>query len=150
MGRVVFICAGNICRSPAAERVFRLRAPRAGLNLASASFGLVARGGEAPIADTVRAALALGVDVSDHRSCRFTPQGLAPGDLVLVMERAQRDTIRAHGLTGVEVTLLGSYAAHGPEEIDDPGEQPWPEFERCMREISAGVDGLIARLRRRR
>lgn len=146
MGRVVFVCAGNICRSPTAERVFRARAPRAGLDVPCASFGLVARGGEPPIQETVKAALALGVDVSDHRSRRFSAEALLPGDLVLVMERAQRDVVLAHRRADIEVALLGAYAIGVRDEIDDPGEKPWVEFERCMREIGAAVDGLIAAL----
>ena len=66
---VVFVCWGNICRSPLAEHLFRRIAGERGLErLATESFGLTTIDGDRPIGDTVRAGLVKGVDVGAHRA----------------------------------------------------------------------------------
>lgn len=80
--RLVFLCQGNVCRSPFAEAAARA------YGIPCISFGLKTNTGTRvnPIAS--RIALELGVDMTEHTSQRFDPAHLKDGDLVLGMEPA--------------------------------------------------------------
>lgn len=87
---VLIVCTGNVCRSPAAERLLAARVPPA-ITVSSAGLGALAgRGVDGPMA------LALsqqGVDPDGHVARQFTPGLLAAADLVLTAEAAQRNAI---------------------------------------------------------
>lgn len=148
IGRIVFICAGNICRSPMAEHAFRLALTTRELNgIEIASFGLVARDGDVPVEATLRAAAAVGLDLSAHRARRFEANRLRPTDRAWVMEHSQRDEVLRRA-TLREVQLLGSLVPHGTDEIADPEEGDEDIFDACATRIVACVDGLAGSMQR--
>jgi protein-tyrosine phosphatase len=82
---IVFVCTGNICRSPMAEGLLRARMEAAGLDVAVSSAGLLFDG--RPAEPNAVAALArMDIDISEHLARKITPEILAPADLVLAME----------------------------------------------------------------
>lgn len=93
--RVLFVCEGNICRSPFAEATFRQEwALATGQPIAASSGGTRAPAGR-PAHDAVRA-LASGTAeeaLAGHRSQRVTPAHLRDHDLVVTMERAHRSAL---------------------------------------------------------
>ena len=100
--RLVFICQGNVCRSPFAEAAAREH------GIPAVSFGLKTNPGTRvnPIAS--RMALELGVDMTEHTSHRFDPAQLRDGDLVLGMEPAHLASAGADiDAKDVQWTLLG-------------------------------------------
>jgi protein-tyrosine-phosphatase len=143
MSRVLFVCAGNICRSPIAEHLLRRILRERGIEgIEVASAGVIARDGDVPAARTLRAASVAGLDLSRHRATRFDPSLVREGELVLVMERWQRDGVRAAtGLPAERVLLLGSYAP-GDEEIADPEDGPDAVFDACVARLEACVTAL--------
>lgn len=102
--RVIFVCAGNVCRSPYAER----RAQQLGLR--AFSYGLAAGRDDPPPRAAVEAAAKRGVDLSQHRSRPFDRAEVDAGDLLLVMEpgmlHATRRVLRSDSR---DVSLLGLY-----------------------------------------
>ena len=86
---VLFICHGNICRSPYAAAWARLLLS-AGTRVESAGF--IGQGYLSP-AEAVAAAGERGVDLAPHRSQQVTPELLDASDLVVVMDGAQRERI---------------------------------------------------------
>lgn len=80
---ILFVCEGNICRSPIAEGVFRR-------NLGESHFvgsaGLSASFGQPPHPYSVEACTEIGIDISCHRSRPVDNDLLRGSDLVLVME----------------------------------------------------------------
>lgn len=83
---VLFVCSGNICRSPMAEVLFRAHAERRGLPCTVRSAGLLTVGEPAATGATTAMA-ARGVDLTGHRSDVLRPEMIDESDLVLTMER---------------------------------------------------------------
>lgn len=94
--RVLFVCLGNICRSPLAEGVFRHQVEAAGL---SHRFQVDSAGtssyhaGEAPDPGSVRVARQHGVDISGQRSRQFVRQDLERFDVIVAMDRSNHRNI---------------------------------------------------------
>ncbi len=82
--RVLFICTGNICRSPMGEYLLRHRAEREGLPVLSLSAGLTLVD-EPPPPHALTVLRNVGVDASGHRSRRLTPELVGATDLVIGM-----------------------------------------------------------------
>jgi protein-tyrosine phosphatase len=126
---VLFVCLGNICRSPLAEAVFRALVEEEGL---SNRFTIDSAGtsnyhtGDSPDPRTVRCAAARGVRVH-HAARQITEEDFARFDYVLTMDaenlrRTLRLAERANG--AAEVRLLRFFDA----EADDGAEVPDPYF----------------------
>jgi protein-tyrosine-phosphatase len=98
-GSVLFICLGNICRSPYAE--FRLRALAPDLGARVSSAGFILPGRPSP-ENAVKVAKERGLDMTDHRSRVISPLMLGEFDLVVAMTAEQvRDLRTKHGCRGV-------------------------------------------------
>lgn len=111
--RVLFVCSGNICRSPFAEALARDLSDRADVEFASA--GTIAMNGNRASATGITVAAELGVDLTAHRATHLTPQILADSDLVYAMEEEHIASVLAVD-PGANVELL---SPHG-EPIPDP------------------------------
>jgi len=81
--KVLFVCAGNLCRSPFAEGLARRLASERGLDLEFESAGEIAYEGSTCPPDALAAARAHGVDLSAHRARRLTPERRAAADEVV-------------------------------------------------------------------
>jgi protein-tyrosine phosphatase len=99
--RVLVVCTGNVCRSPAGEHLLRAALadlsthvpPGAGVDVASA--GTMAPTGRALDPLTGEALLGRGIDASGHRARRLTRDDVAAADLVLTATREHRtDAVR--------------------------------------------------------
>jgi protein-tyrosine phosphatase len=105
MTRVLAVCTGNVCRSPAAERLLAARlGPGSGVSVASA--GTRALVGE-PIDPAVAALVeAAGADVSHFVARQLTAEEVRSADLVLVMTRQHRSAVVALEPAAVRRTFL--------------------------------------------
>jgi protein-tyrosine phosphatase len=142
VGRFVFICTGNICRSPYAEH--RMRA----LGAQSVSCGLRTQYGYP--ADWVARKIAKkrGIDLDTHRTRRVEDIGTSNRDLVVVMEPWHfREAVRLTGVSGAQVTLLGLWGERCRPVIDDPFGRPEGSHETCFRWIDESLDGLVHQYR---
>ena len=88
----MFICTGNVCRSPMAEALFR-RAVNGRGDFRVLSAGLGAMDGQPPTPHSVTAMRELGVDISGQRSRALTTELLRQADFVFGMTRGHVDTI---------------------------------------------------------
>ncbi|MFT2817440.1 low molecular weight protein-tyrosine-phosphatase [Leifsonia sp. A12D58] len=95
--RIIFVCTGNICRSPMAEVVLRDLVTRSGLGrlitTSSAGTGDWHVGEQADIR-TIKALAKKGYDGSHHRARQFDPAWFADLDLVVVLDRSQERILR--------------------------------------------------------
>lgn len=148
---VVFVCLGNICRSPFAARLAAQRATGPpGLRVDSA--GLRPTQAARPPADAVLAAVPYGVPLEDHVPAVLTPDLVEAADLIVVMEPTQRDavTTRFPGASGRVVLLsLFDEEARGYDRmhIEDPFMQGPAAFARCYQRIDRAVSALLAEVR---
>jgi len=141
---VMFVCAGNICRSPIAEALFkriaRARPALAAIEVSSA--GTIAMDGHPPIRETREVARdEFGIDLSSHRARHA--EGLT-ADLILTMDRrVTREALRL-GMTG-RVIMLGEYAGGG-EIVEDPFGGILEVHRVCARQIERLVEAAADRL----
>lgn len=151
---VLFVCMGNICRSPTAEAVFRRRATVAGLadRLLIDSAGTHGgHAGDPPDPRAASAAAARGYDLSAIRSRPVVQDDYLLFDYILGMDnynlRLLR-TLRPESFAGYLGRLL-DFAPHlGTAEIADPYYSGGSAFDEVLTQIEAGADGLIAELQR--
>lgn len=143
-GSIVFVCAGNICRSALAEQFFRRAiaegrvAPRP-----VSSVGLIAEHDDRAIAETLHAARKAGLDLDGHRARRFDAATVPTDAWLFVMEPSQRDAVLgATGFAPERVRLLGELAP-GPATIADPEYGTEAVFDACVSRIGACVDALV-------
>ncbi|MDF1629766.1 MAG: low molecular weight phosphotyrosine protein phosphatase [Alcanivoracaceae bacterium] len=150
--RILFVCLGNICRSPTAEGVFRQRAAAAGLSLSlidsagTASWHV----GKAPDARTVKAAAGRGYDLSTLRARQVSVADFNAFDFILAMDEqnlAELQSIQpAQSLA--ELGLFLDYAEGAVErEVPDPYYGGDQGFQTVLDLIENASDGLIRRLR---
>lgn len=94
--KVLFVCTGNVCRSPMAEGFLRWEAARRGLDIETRSTGTHAWHGRAATIDGRRVMTEFGVPIDDHRTLELDNALVEWADLIIGMSREHaRDTVRA-------------------------------------------------------
>jgi len=150
---VLFVCTGNICRSPTAEGVFRTMVAREGL---APGFHIDSAGtydghaGEPPSRDAVRAAARRGYDLADLRARQVVAADLQRFDHVLAMDRGHLRALRAMAPPALKdkPRLFLDTAPHlGLQEVDDPWYGTVADYERALDTIEAGCAALLEHLR---
>ncbi len=145
---VVFLCNGNICRSPYAEAALRRAIPAA---YASAirvrSMGLLWAGRPAPTV-AQECAAAHGLDLSEHRSLAFDYRPAPPDELLVVMTAEQAREVWRRSKVPRRMLLLGDLdpRADQPRDIADPVDQPYSVFDACYERIDRCVAELARAL----
>jgi protein-tyrosine phosphatase len=151
--KVLFVCSGNICRSPMAAEYFRHRAAHAGLShVVVDSAGTLGIEGQPAAAEAVEVLRGHGLDLRRHRSRGIRLSDLRTSDLVVVMELAHQDFLEAldPSLRG-RIALLrsfepGSKTAASPD-LDDPIGGDAARFEGGFETIRSCIEGLVLHLK---
>lgn len=122
--RILFVCLGNICRSPSAEAVTRAMAQARGLEVELDSAGTGDwHLGEAPYAPMQKAARARGYDLSGLRARQVEREDFHRFDLIVAMDPENLRELRAMAPAegGAGVRLLTDYAPElGADAVPDP------------------------------
>lgn len=153
MIKVLFVCLGNICRSPTAEGVFRHLLVREGLEsgiLADSAGTAAYHVGSPPDPRAQEAALRRGVDLSAIRGRRAGPSDMDEFDYVLAMDRENHASLMAiAGEQGHKIRLFMDYASRFDEsEVPDPYYGGAGGFEQMLDMIEDASEGLLSELRR--
>ena len=149
MTKILFVCHGNICRSPGAELLLREMANRAGL-LSSFEISSAATSSEEignPIYPPMRAVLEeRGLDCSRHRARRVRRSDYDAYDLIIGMDEENRWHLSRlfHGDPDGKLHNLNEYAGLGDQDIADP----WytRDFSGCLEEMERACYGLFEEL----
>jgi protein-tyrosine phosphatase len=151
---VLFVCTGNICRSPTAEGVFRHLVAEAGLTKEITIDSAGTQGyhiGEPPDERSVEAAQARGYDMSGQAARRVLEQDFHKFDLILAMDREHLHHLNAMapGDTYERVKLFLSYGSQ-PEKLDvpDPYYGGSKRFADVLDLVEDGGRGLIEAIQR--
>ncbi len=147
--RVLFVCTGNICRSPMAEGLTRHHAERRGIGLSCASVGLIARNGMPASEHGISVLRAKGIDIGEHRAHRLDGAHVDWADLVVAMEEEHRLAVREFPEAKAKpVLLLSEWAgepALGPG-IADPIGGSAADYAKTADEIERYIERALARL----
>jgi protein-tyrosine phosphatase len=148
---VLFVCLGNICRSPLAEAAFRARAEAAGLEASADSAGVGGwHVGEPPDSRAQAAARRRGIDISGYRARQVEPDDFFRFTHIFALDRANLDGLRAiaPGDGAAQLGLLLDLL-DGPRgrSVADPYYGGPEGFETTWREVDAAAAALVARLR---
>lgn len=144
---VLFVCKGNICRSPLAAVYFQSLVERGQGRVKVRSAGLDTTPGRPahPHSKVIASQGRLSLD--SHATTQIHAKLIEESDLIIVMELGQKD--RIHSLfphTRGKVALLGCFDSKGPLEIADPYSGPMDEFRSCFEQITRCCDNLAAKL----
>lgn len=148
MMKILFVCHGNICRSPMAEFVMKDLVRKAGLEeqfrIASAATSTEEIGN--PVYPPARRKLAEhGIGCDGHAARQLTSRDYDDYDLLIGMDRANLRNMRriCGGDPAGKLHLLLDYTDH-PGDVADP----WytGDFEATWRDVQAGCRGLLDRL----
>jgi protein-tyrosine phosphatase len=155
MTKILFVCMGNICRSPSAEAVFRRLAKDAGLGdvFADSAGTHGYHVGCSPDERAAAAAAKRGYDLSGMRARLVAADDFAGFDLILAMDNANLRNLRAlaGGDAAAQLRLFLQYApnARGGLEVPDPYYGGDDGFERVLDMLEDASRGLIEFLSRK-
>jgi len=140
--RLVFVCSGNVCRSPYAELIAREE------NLPCASFGLSTGSGNGAFEDAITTAAHLGRDLTFHRTTSMRDFEIREGDLLLAVEvRHARQLRERIGNHPAQIGFLGCWARPQRPHIHDPMNLSTDYFRFCYEVIDSAVRRLGAEWR---
>ena len=153
--RVVFVCLGNICRSPLAEGAFRQHVITA--NLAD-HFDIDSAGtsgyhaGELPDRRSIDIAMENGVDITAQRSRAFVKSDLDRFDYVVAMDQSNLQNIKRLKESGhqAHLSLMLDEIVGGAQEVPDPYYGGAQGFSNVWRMVDDATQALLARIRRER
>jgi len=117
--RVLFVCLGNICRSPIAEGIAKSITKELNLDLIIDSAGTSQRyENEVPCPDSIKVAELHEIDISSLRARKVSRQDQTTFDYIVAMDRAIKEKLEALGFSNVD--LLGNFSNYDGADVPDP------------------------------
>jgi protein-tyrosine phosphatase len=153
MKRILFVCLGNICRSPAAEIILRAKARERDLDLYIDSAGTGGwHAGDPADGRMQRAAVRRGYDLSFKRARQVEVDDFFLFDLVLAMDLRNQSDLLAMAAPGrsCDIRLFLDFADVGTCETPDPYYGGAQGFERVLDLVEQGAEGLLDHLENER
>jgi protein-tyrosine phosphatase len=149
--KVLFVCLGNICRSPLAEGVFLKTVDEAGC---SARFAADSAGtgawhqGEPPDRRSIAVARKHGIDISNQRARQVRTEDFEGFDLILAMDRSNLDNLMriAPAMPPLGIHLFNDYALGTSSDIPDPYYGGADGFETVYNMLLNGCASLVEKL----
>lgn len=152
MVKVLFVCMGNICRSPTAEGVFRHLAKKSGVDnqLTIDSAGTIAyHEGDTPDGRSQAKAREHGIDLSHIRARQVRPEDFATFDFIVAMDpqnfrELTRNCPQKHAQ---KLCMMTDFAPQlGERSVPDPYYGDGDGFEHVFQIVKASCEGLLAHL----
>jgi protein-tyrosine phosphatase len=151
MTRVLFVCLGNICRSPAAEGIFRhkIRNSKTPIALDSAGTGSW-HVGEPPDGRMIAHAKERGYDLSDLEARQFDTKDFENFDLILTMDSANFKHVSAMDRQNAfkhKIKMMTSFCKiHSVNEVPDPYHQGDDGFQLVLDILEDACDELLLQI----
>lgn len=148
--RLLFVCLGNICRSPSAEGLCRAAIAGARLDglIETDSAGTGGwHAGDPPDPRAIQACAQRGVDIADLRARQAIRADFDAFDRIIAMDRSNYDNLQrlAPANSRAELSMMLSFAPDGGRvEVPDPYYGGPQGFETMLDLLEASVDGLLA------
>lgn len=146
--RLLFVCTGNICRSPTADAVARSRVAGLGLDWTVDSAGTGGwHEGEAPDPRAIEAGARRGYDLASLRARAVEIADFTRFDHIIALDRGHERHLRrmAPSGTGAQISRLMVWAGPGvPLDVPDPYYDDGDAFTDVLDLVERGIDGFIA------
>jgi protein-tyrosine phosphatase len=146
--RILFVCLGNICRSPLGEGVLRHRAAERGLShlIETASAGTGGwHQGDPPDHRSIKVARSYGIDISRQRARQLTEDDFSNYDLIFAMDRSNlRDIVRrAPHNSSADIHLFMDFVSGASRDVPDPYYGDLRDFETVYGMLEEGCRNLL-------
>lgn len=149
---MLFVCAGNICRSPMAEYLFKSRMVN-NSDWEACSAGIIAAYGQPPSREGVVALQEKGLDLTPHRSQPLNGDIVQAATIIAVMTQSQLEQIDClfpEIAVREKTFLLRSFDPDAlTGDIDDPIGMSLDVYRRVRDEIDSALDGLLEFIEKR-
>jgi protein-tyrosine phosphatase len=147
---VLFVCLGNICRSPLAEVIVKSVAREQGLShqfhFASAGTGSWHVGGGADPRSAAKA-LEKGLSLEQHRARQITSRNIGDWDIFVAMDSANRRDLLAMGAKPEQVWMMRAFEGTSPvPDVPDPYYGGASGFEDVYQMLKTNAYGLLEHL----
>lgn len=147
MKRIVFLCHGNICRSPAAEMICKALLDKHGLSnrFSVSSYALTMEEIGNPIYPPMRRALEKAkIPLQPHYAQRFTPSVYDEADYIFYMDKENAALLRFHFSDPKGIIEPISLYTENIDEIEDP----WytGRYEKVVQELRICIEDILERL----
>jgi protein-tyrosine-phosphatase len=148
MKTILFVCTGNICRSPMAMGLLREKLRKAGLEgeYKVHSAGVWGLESQPPSTYAQQMMAQRGIDISDHRSHDLSSQDVEEADLILTMERGQAEAISLEFPRHAHKVHLLSELIGRHYDIRDPYGGLLHEYRQCAAEIERIIEEGYSRI----
>jgi protein-tyrosine phosphatase len=148
---VLFVCLGNICRSPMAEGAFRAAAHRSGLDCVVDSAGTASYHlGDAPDPRAIAIARAHGIEIAGQYARQIDAKDFFRFNYIIAMDSANLEGIKARaprdGTARISM-LFDAVPGRGGHSVPDPYHGTADDFASTWATIDEGVAGLLTQLR---
>lgn len=144
---VLFICTGNICRSPMAEGLFRHSVQKNSSAFVIKSAGVGAQNGLSPSENSVQAMSDINIDITDQRSQMVTAELVKEANIIIGMTQGHVDMVNLMFPEVTEKTfILGEFDQSIPlheREIADPIGGSYEIYSLCRDQIKEGIVSLL-------
>lgn len=152
MIRVLFVCTGNICRSPTAEGVFRHLVTAAGLE---DQFDIASAGtdsyhvGEAPDHRAIKIARENGVDISAQRAQQVKPEDFENYEYIFAMDSSHLQELQRRAPAGslAHITLFLEALEETGDDVPDPWYGNEEDFKRVYAMVDKGARAILQKIR---
>ena len=141
IGRLVFVCKGNICRSAFAEAV------ASSLGIESISCGIATKDGGPADDGAIRTAEMIGIDLRNHNTQTLESLTFKENDFIIAMEPAQADFVKRKLKNVTNFSLLGLWGNPRSPYIQDPYGATSAYYEKCFDYIEKSVHRIAMKIR---